>query len=118
MTQAPIRLDKALRAWSTPAFAATLKQELEQLDTHRLPLQQGLSLSSWASDEHINAIILDVSEQPDRIRAKTGVFFTGIIPGCSCADDPTPMSDYTEYCELLIEIDKATAEATVTLLTD
>jgi hypothetical protein len=47
-----------------------------------------------------------------------GVFFSGIITGCSCADDPTPVETQNEYCELLFAIDKATAETTITLLAD
>lgn len=109
-------LGKSLNAWETPGFNQTLKQEIEQLDPTLLPLQQGLSLSSHVADSKFSAIILRVSDDADCIRAKAGISYAGIIAGCSCTDDPTPMSEQTEYCEVLLAIDKQTAETTVTLL--
>ena len=46
----------------------------------------------------------------------TGIFYTGVVAGCSCADDPTPVEEQHEYCEVLIEINRATAEAVIRLL--
>ena len=36
----------------------------------------------------------------------------------SGADDPTPMCEQTEYCELWFDIDKTTAEARVSMSVD
>ena len=47
-----------------------------------------------------------------------GIFYRSVIGGCSCADDPTPVDEQAEYCEVVVEIDKVTAEAKVTLLRD
>jgi hypothetical protein len=107
---------KALSAWDTPGFRELVKQELEQLDAGSLPLQQGLSQGSHVSDKKYSVMILNVLERSSVIYVKAGVFFSGIVPGCSCADDPTPDNEYAEYCELLLEIDKATTETTVSLL--
>jgi hypothetical protein len=111
-----IRLGKALNAWGTPGFDAILKQEIEQLDARWLPLQQGLSQGNCVSDNGFSAMILGVAEQAAVIRARAGIFYAGIIAGCSCADDPTPVDEISEYCELQFDIDKATADTTVTLL--
>ena len=111
-----IQLSKSLHAWKTQGFKDILKHELEQLEVQVLPLQQGLSQSSYATDSKFQVMIISVVEEPEFIRAKTGVFYTGLIPGCSCADDPTPVSEYSEYCELQFDISKKTAEAMVTLL--
>ncbi len=113
-----IRLNAALSAWGTPDFEGLLKKELEQLGADQLPLQQGLSTSSYAIDSALTAIILSVSGDADVIRVKAGIFYAGIIAGCSCADDPTPVNENNEYCEVQLVIDKATAEATVTHLLD
>ncbi len=113
-----IRLQHALDAWQTPAFNAMLKRDIEQLDADSLPLQQGLSHSSHVSGEQFSAVILNVSDEPDCLRVKAGIFYAGIIAGCSCADDPTPVDEITEYCEIRLDIDKRTALATVTLLED
>lgn len=111
-----IRLSKALSAWQTPEFNAVLKEEIEQLGADRLPLQQGLSRTSQVTEGRPGAVILRVTEEPDCLRVKAGLFYAGIIAGCSCADDPTPIDEQTEYCELQIDIDKNTAETTITLL--
>jgi len=111
-----IRLTKSLNAWGTPDFEDMLKSEIEQLGAEQLPLQQGLSTSSYALDDILNALIISVSEGASFIRAKVGIFYSGIIAGCSCADDPTPVDEQNEYCEVQIEISKKTAEATIALL--
>ncbi len=111
-----IRLTKVLNAWGVSDFKETLKHEVESMDADLLPLQQGLSQSSYTSGENFCVIVLDVSEESDFIRAKTGIFYTGIIAGCSCADDPTPVNEITEYCEVQFDINKKTADTVVTLL--
>lgn len=113
-----IRLPAALGAWNSPEFMAVLKREIEQLGGGQLPLQQGLTASSHALDDHFEAMIIAAADEAGFIRARVGVFFSGIITGCSCADDPTPIEPQNEYCELLFAIDKATAETTITLLAD
>lgn len=113
-----IILSKTLHAWKTPEFNNILKREIEQLDARQLPLQQGLSMGSFASDDNISVMILNISDEADFIRAKTGIFYTGIIPGCNCADDPTPNNEYNEYCEVLFEINKVTAATEIRLLTE
>ena len=111
-----IRLIKALNAWGTPAFEEILKDEIERLDVEALPLQQGLSRGSYSNDKGHSVMIIGISDELKLIRAKTGIFYTAIIAGCSCADDPTPIDELAEYCEVQFDIDKTTAEAKVTLL--
>ena len=111
-----IRLTKSLNAGGTPDFECILKTEIEQLDAEQLPLQQGLSTSSYALDDKLNVRIISVSEEANFIRAKIGIFYSGIIAGCSCADDPTPVEEQNEYCEVQLDINKMTAETTVTFL--
>ena len=109
---------KALRAWGTPDFENVLKQEIEQLDSAQLPLQQGLSTTSYAVDSPIAAMIISVADSGTRIRAKAGIFFSGIVAGCSCADDPTPVEQEPEYCVMLFEIDKSDGRAAARVLSD
>ena len=113
-----IRLTKSLNAWGTTSFTDILKDEVEHVGADVLPLQQGLSLSSYVTDSPHKAVIINVSDEADFIRVKAGIFYSGIIAGCSCADDPTPISEQTEYCEVLFAINKKTAEAKVVLLED
>lgn len=113
-----IHLTKTLNAWGTPAFEDILKEELEQLDAGQLPLQQGLSTSSYALDSKLSVRVINISEEAGFIRAKVGIFYTGIIAGCSCADDPTPINENNEYCEVQLKVNTTTAETTVTLLAE
>jgi hypothetical protein len=109
-------LHASLQAWNTPAFAETLAQEVAQLDIDALPLQAGLSQGSVALDDNLSVSIIGVSEETDRICARVGIFYSGIVAGCSCTDDPTPENRTTEFCLVLLEIDKATAAASISLL--
>jgi hypothetical protein len=111
-----IRFIKALNAWGTPGFNDILKQEIEQMDAGQLPLQQGLSASRHALDDKLEVMILGVAGAESYIRVTAGIFYTGMIAGCSCADDPTPVTEQSEYCEVRLDIDKTTAETTVALL--
>ena len=108
-----IQLATALGARGTPRFAEALKHDIEQLDARLLPLQQGLSVGNHVVDTPLQAMIISVAEDETVIRATVGLFYAGILTGCSCADDPTPVEAQNEYCEVEIEIDKITLIATV-----
>jgi hypothetical protein len=119
LTASPmIRLSSALNAWGTPEFNDILVQEIEQLTIDQLPLQQGLSTGSHALDNKLRAMIISIADEENCIRARAGIFYTGVIAGCSCADDPTPVNEENEYCEVQLEIDKTTAGTTVVLLAE
>ncbi len=111
-----VRLDKALHAWGTPDFEAVLKQEIAQLRADQLPLQQGLSTGNYVTAEPVSVMINSVAEMENIIRVRAGIFYQGVLGGCSCADDPTPISESNEYCEVQLDIDKTTAETAVTLI--
>ena len=110
-----IQLDKSLRAWGTPEFEAVLKQEVAQFGDE-LPLQEGLSVGSYVAKGAISLVIRGVSEERGMIRVRAGIFYESLIGGCSCDGDPTPVSENTEYCEVQLDIDKATAVASVALV--
>lgn len=111
-----LQLKRSLAAWGTTSFDAVLKDEIEGLDCAALPLQQGLERSSYVTDSGFSVTVLSAADEPDLIRARIGVFYTGVVAGCSCADDPTPVEGQTEYCELQLDIEKATAGTNITLL--
>ncbi|GAO35917.1 hypothetical protein SCT_1313 [Sulfuricella sp. T08] len=113
-----IRLTESLNSWGTPDFEDILKSEIEQLGADQLPLQQGLSTSSYALDDKLKVRIISLSEKAGFISAKVGIFYFGITPGCSCADDPTPVEEQAEYCVVQLDINKMTAETTVALLAE
>jgi len=110
------RLARALDAWRTPEFNDILKNEIENLDAEYLPLQQGLVHSSYASNDDFKAIVINVREDDEFLHVKAGIFYSGSVAGCNCADDPTPVSEQSEYCEIALEIRKTTAETRIALL--
>ena len=113
-----IRLTASLQAWDSPDFPSVLKEEIGRLDAAHLPLQQGLTTSSHALEGTHSAMIISVADKPDCIQARVGIFYSGILAGCSCADDPTPVEPQNEYCEVLVSINKANAEASITPLSE
>ena len=113
-----IYLTRTLDAWNTPDFKAVLKEEIEQLDAASLPLQQGMSQGNFAGQDGFSVMFISATGEQEFIRVKTGIHFTGIIAGCNCADDPTPVDGHPEYCEVQFDIDMKTAGTTVSLLLD
>lgn len=111
-----IVLDDSLKAWGSPGFKETFSAEIESLDSVQLPLQQALMQSSYVSDKDFTVVILNISETKNDIVVKTGIFYSGIIAGSCCADDPSPMDEQTEYCEIQFVINKLSAETTINLL--
>lgn len=118
LTMPRFSLPRTLSAWNTAGFGETFRHEVEQLDADLLPLQQGLSGTSSVADEPFKVILIRATEAGGCIRVKAGVFYAGMLGGCSCADDPTPLEAQPEYCELWFEIDKHSGEARVGLVPD
>lgn len=83
-----------------------------------LPLQQGLARGSMTTDARISAMMLRATDQAGVIRVRAGIFYSSVIAGCSCADDPAPVDENAEYREVELRIDKATGEAEVVLADD
>jgi hypothetical protein len=111
-----MELTNSLSAWGSPDFKTVLQKDIQAIDPALLPLQKGLSLSSYVSEKPFYVTILNVTDSDKLITAKTGIFYTGIIAGCSCADDPTPQDEQQEYCEIQFSIDKTSAHVTFFLL--
>lgn len=116
VTRAMITLENSVAAWGRPDFDAVFKAEVEHLSHEQLPLQQGLALSSSVSGEPFRVMIINRREEEGRLRIKAGVFYSGIIAGCSCSDDPTPQDVQSEYCDVEVEIDRESGAASISLL--
>jgi hypothetical protein len=113
-----MRFPKTLLAWDTPEFRAIFLAELTQFGPGVLPLQQGLEHSSYALEDDIRLVVVGMEQAGDAIHVQVGIFYTGLVPGCSCADDPTPVEPQNEYCEARVIIDRASGEAVISLVED
>ena len=111
-------LNQSKNAWGSANFNQVFKHEIAMLNHTSLPLQQGLTQSSYVSDEPVSAVILNAAINNSLIQIRAGIFYTGIIAGCSCADDPTPQDTQNEYCELLFAIQLDTGATEVSLLSE
>jgi len=111
-----IKLTKTIQALDSDSCKKVAKEEIQSIDPNLLPLQQGLSLSSYVGKAAFSAVILNIKKENNILNIKTGIFYTGIIAGCSCSDDPSPTDEQNEYCELLFSINTDTTETEVKLL--
>lgn len=113
MSNTQLTLPRSSAAINSEDFAATLQSELLHLPTHRLPLENGLTMGS-----HVEAVqqvmLLGKNLTAQGYRVKIGVFFTSILAGCNCADDPTPQDTHNEYLEIELLLDPASTRATLT----
>ena len=78
------------------------------LPANALPLQQGLSQGDIASEKPEKVSVINSDETDTQIIVKLGVYFTEIISGCSCGDDPGMLNG---YCEMQVAIDKLSGDA-------
>ena len=111
-----IKLKKSLSRWGTPEFRETFSHEVSQLSLEQLPLQQAMHIGNMASTHNLVIMLNQQHEDHEFIYVHTGVFFSSLISGCSCADDPTPVDYNTEYCELQFRIDKKCATTHISII--
>jgi hypothetical protein len=96
----------SLREWGGENFAPVLKQEIEALPPGTLPLQSGVTQGGLADDAGLTAVVLRTGDAGSAVEVVVGIFFTEIVAGCSCGDEPMALN---AYCELQLRIDKLTA---------
>lgn len=119
MKDTRLTLTRSAATWNRPMFRATLIDEIQTLGADHPALQpllqEGLRQTSAVADDALAVHLLSSREQEGHILVQLGIFYAGIIAGCSCADDPSPVDTITEHCELLLDIDLATGQARAAL---
>lgn len=113
-TQAP-GLTAAVRDWGTEQFERTLKSDIEALDGGCLPLYQGTQAGGRVDDSDLSVTVISSRARGSVIESCIGVFFTEVVGGCSCGDEPFTQPG---YCELRVTIDRHTARAGFELIDD
>ena len=102
------RFADALQDWGTPRFEQMLKNEIEALEPACLPLSRGTGLGGRIDGPDLAVTIISARENGQTIQARVGVFFTEIVGGCSCGDEPFSQP---AFCVLQVSIDKQTSHA-------
>lgn len=110
-------VDPAATASAAPADReATFKAEVSALSPDELPLQQGMAHGNVAQGDALSVMVISSRGDATRLRIHAGLFFTSVVAGCACTNDPTPMNDEPEYVEVEFEIDRRDGAARVRLL--
>lgn len=107
------KLTESLQQWPSADFNTTFKRELENLAAGTLPLDTATLQCGMVDDSDISVTIISTDQDETCIRAKVAVFFTEIVAGCVCGDEPTAEN---AHCEMLIRIDKSSAEVEFELI--
>ena len=108
-------LPQSLKHWNTPGFAAALKAELASLDDGVLPLQHAATHGGMIDSNKLSISVISTNEIADGLLARVGIFFTEVVGGCSCGDEPF---EANAYCVLDISLDKSTGAAQFVLAED
>jgi len=108
-------LSHSLKHWKTEQFTQTFKNEMTTVKSDNLPIHKATTQGGIVSDSNISLTILSMDENATEIIIKVGLFFTEIVPSCSCGDDPMEINN---YCEMTVTIDKANAKTTFWLIND
>lgn len=108
-------LPNTRHSYTSDDGAQVLKAELESLPPGSLPLHLATTQGGRVDDRDITVTVFTASDSNDSIRAHIGVFFTEVVGGCNCHDDPIEVN---AYGELRVTIDKASAEARFEVLAD
>lgn len=109
-------LNKSLKASQTEQFKQVFIEEIMSLNLDQLPLQKALRMGSFAINDNLQIMINRISEQNNNLIINTSIFFSSIIAGCNCADDPSPIELNTEYCEMQFSINKSNAQTEIDIL--
>jgi len=94
-----------LNSWDSEFFSKNLINEIMALKTGVLPLQHGLTQGDMAAEQPSKISLLKRHETENEYIVKLAVYFTEIISGCSCGDEPATLNG---YCEMLLTMNKKT----------
>jgi len=115
-----LNLSLLLPLWGRADFIPRLTHILENLSETDslavLPLQQGLTQSSMALTKNIKIILVKCQEAPETYTTTGHIFYYGVVAGCNCADDPSPIEPIPEYCAFSLSINKQNGDSQISLI--
>ena len=103
-----LNLNDALAFRGTREFSVQLKHAIEALDASHMPLYRCVSQGGQVDASDMAVTVLDVTAVEEEISARIGVFFTEVVGGCSCGEEPF---ESPVYCELGLTINRQSGDA-------
>jgi len=97
------------------ALAACLRSALGALPSGSLPLQAGCEQGGLVDDSECSISVLGLSRARGKTVARVGVFFTEIVGGCNCHDDPVRAN---AYCLLEVVVRHADGQTRISPVED
>jgi len=92
-----IKFSQTLENWQTDLFSQSLKKDIAGLKTGILPLQQATTQGGIVNDDHLTTTVLSHYKKENSIIISIGIFFTEIIPSCSCGYAPMGINANTTF---------------------
>jgi len=89
-----IDLSNTRAAWGADNFSDVLKNEMRTVAPDLLPLYIKSAQGGMMDFNDISVSILSVDESEKTFKVMLGIFFTELIGGCNCDDDPTPVNSW------------------------
>lgn len=89
-----LTLEPGLPDLDAEALAQALVRALEALPPGRLPLAAACTQGGVVDDGDLAISVLAVSEAAERVTARVGVFFSEVVGGCNCDEDPVAFPAY------------------------
>jgi len=112
-----IQLTNTLNARFDSNLKQVFIQEVMQLPLEALPLQRALQAGSHALRDNLQIMLNQIiNDRQDFMIIRAGIFYSSVVAGCNCADDPSPVDLVNEYCELSFSIDTDNGNTTITLI--
>ena len=109
------KFSDSLKPWNTESFNRALRSDIESLESGALPLEKCVFQGGYIDDSNVTVTVLGATDDEESIQARVGVFFTEIVACCGCGDEPMHQN---AYGEILIRIDKQTAEVDLDVVSD
>jgi hypothetical protein len=113
MTSNPFQ--SCLDAADASGLARHLAATLKSLPAGTLPLQAGCGQGGLVDDHDIATTILSTRQAAEQVSARVGVFFTEVVGGCNCNDDPVEVN---AYCVIEVIIDRASGQVRISPAVD
>ncbi len=109
----PDSLSHAILGSPTDRLAQGIAAAFKDIPAHSLPLQGCCHQGGAIDDGAVEISVVSVRADAQQIRAELDVFFTEVVGGCSCSDDPV---GYPMCCRMRLRIDRTTAESRLEVL--